>query len=101
MFLFFYFNFEGDDCSQEANKGYWEVIDAKGGFSPVGSASHAAVVFKDSMYILGGESYKRGKMTYNYDFTGNIWETLHMDNKPFPTGRYGHSAVLFGVKAFI
>lgn len=86
----------GDDCSQFANKGYWEVIDSKG-FIPVGSASHAAVVFKDSMYILGGESYKRGKLAYLYDFTGNVWETLHMDIKPFPSGRYGHSAVLFGV----
>lgn len=94
-------HYKGDDCSQEASLGYWEVIDAKGGFSPVGSASHAAVVFKDSMYILGGESYKRGKMTYIYDFTGNIWETLHMDIKPFPTGRYGHSAVLFGDKIYM
>lgn len=87
----------GDDCSQIAHKGYWEMVESKG-FLPVGSASHEAVVFRDSMYIIGGESYKRGKMTYIYDFTGNVWETLHMDNKPFPTGRYGHSAVLFGVR---
>ncbi|KAL0276657.1 UNVERIFIED_CONTAM: hypothetical protein PYX00_004182 [Menopon gallinae] len=93
-------HFKGDDCSQFANKGYWEVIDSKG-FIPVGSASHAAVVFRDSMYILGGESYKRGKLAYLYDFTGNVWETLHMDIKPFPSGRYGHSAVLFGDKIYI
>lgn len=90
------FLYLGDDCSQVASKGYWEVVGSMG-FMPVGSASHAAVVFKDSMYIIGGESYKRGKMTYIYDFTGNVWETLHMDNKPYPSGRYGHSAVLFGV----
>lgn len=39
---------------------------------PEGSASHGAVVWRDSLYIVGGESYERAKPMYVYDFTGNI-----------------------------
>jgi len=89
--------FKGDDCSQLAKEGYWEIVTSKDSFTPVGSASHGAVVFLDSMYVIGGESFGQGQMTYFYDFTGNVWETLHMESKHFPSPRYGHSVVLFGV----
>lgn len=60
---------QGDDCSQVADRGYWEVAQPKD-FQPEGSASHAAVVWRDSLYIVGGESYNRSQMMYIYDFTG-------------------------------
>lgn len=49
--------------------GYWEVVQPRG-FVPVGSASHGAVVWGDSLYIIGGESYHRAEMIYLYDFNG-------------------------------
>ncbi|XP_067009750.1 attractin-like protein 1 isoform X3 [Anabrus simplex] len=93
--------FKGDDCSQVEDAGYWEVVQLLKAYSPEGSASHGAVVWRDSLYIIGGESYQRGKMIYVYDFNGNVWETLHMDSKKLPTPRYGHSAVLFGDKIYM
>lgn len=61
----------GEDCSQVADLGYWEVVHWKN-FVPEGSASHGAVVWRDSLYIVGGESYHRGKMIYVYDFNGMV-----------------------------
>jgi len=60
----------GDDCSQVAEHGYWEVLKTSD-FVPQGSASHTAVVWQDSMYIVGGESFKKGHMLYVYDFNGD------------------------------
>ena len=59
----------GDDCSQVADGGYWEDIPAKD-FLPQGMASHTAVVWRDSMYVIGGESFNRAAMIYVYDFNG-------------------------------
>jgi hypothetical protein len=66
----------GEDCSQVADLGYWEVVHWKD-FVPEGSASHGAVVWRDSLYIVGGESYHRGKMIYVYDFNGNLSSDLY------------------------
>lgn len=63
--------FTGDDCSQVADNGYWEVIQPKD-FLPQGSASHTAVVWRDSMYVIGGESFNRAEMIYVYDFNGKL-----------------------------
>jgi hypothetical protein len=61
----------GEDCSQRAELGYWDVLQPKA-FVPEGSASHGAVVWRDSLYIVGGESYERAKPMYVYDFTGKL-----------------------------
>ncbi|XP_014253614.1 attractin [Cimex lectularius] len=92
--------YRGEDCSQVADHGYWEVVTPRGSL-PKGSASHTAVVWRDSLHIIGGESYNTSDMIYTYDFTGNVWETNHMDSKTAPTPRYGHSAVIFGDKIYI
>jgi attractin len=107
----------GDDCSQTLNNGFWELLQPKA-FVPEGSASHGVVVWRDSLYVIGGESYERAKLMYVYDFTGqycrnvvhdefiyyfdvvigNIWETVHINSKNVPQSRYGHSTVIFGVR---
>lgn len=69
--------FVGDDCSQVAEHGYWEVLKTSD-FVPQGSASHTAVVWQDSMYIVGGESFKKGQMLYVYDFNGELFDTCFM-----------------------
>ena len=61
----------GEDCSQVADLGYWEVVHWKN-YVPDGSASHGAVVWRDSLYIVGGESYRRRQMIYVYNFNGNF-----------------------------
>ncbi|KAK7866706.1 hypothetical protein R5R35_003244 [Gryllus longicercus] len=91
--------FKGDDCSQREDGGYWEVVQSA--FMPKGSASHGAIVWKDSLYIVAGESYQSAEMIYLYDFNGNVWETPHMDSKKVPLTRYGHSAVLYGDKIYM
>lgn len=67
--------FIGDDCSQVAEHGYWELLKTSD-FVPQGSASHTAVVWQDSMYIVGGESFKKGHMLYVYDFNGKFLNYL-------------------------
>ncbi|KAG5869328.1 hypothetical protein JTB14_005136 [Gonioctena quinquepunctata] len=90
--------YKGDDCGQLANEGYWETISVPS-FTPPGSASHGAAVWRDSMYVIAGESYNKGYLLSVYDFNGYIWETPHISESPSP--RYGHSAVLYGDKIFI
>ncbi|RZF37106.1 hypothetical protein LSTR_LSTR013802 [Laodelphax striatellus] len=98
--------YRGEDCSQVAEMGYWETVQTKD-FVPEGSASHSAVVWRDSLYIIGGESYyhpppnELPKLIYVYDFNGKVWETHHMESRNIPTLRYGHSAVLFGDKIYV
>ncbi|XP_063985474.1 attractin-like protein 1 isoform X1 [Diachasmimorpha longicaudata] len=91
--------YKGSDCSQRVERGYWETIPYKD-FSPEGSASHCSIVWHDSLYIVGGESFHRSKMIYVYDFTGNVWETPHIEGiRPLP--RYSHTCVLFGDKIYM
>lgn len=89
----------GADCNQTSEQGYWEAINYIEA-SPEGSASHCAIVWKDSLYIIGGESFHRAKMIYVYDFNGNVWETPHIIGR-HPLPRYGHSCVLFGDKIYM
>ncbi|XP_026479999.1 attractin-like protein 1 [Ctenocephalides felis] len=94
--------FRGSDCSQHASKGWWRAARAKD-FAPPGSAGHCAVVWKDSLHVIAGESYSRANaLVYTYDFNGNVWETVHADRgAPSPSPRYGASAVIYGDKVFM
>ncbi|XP_012270635.1 attractin-like protein 1 isoform X2 [Orussus abietinus] len=92
--------FKGSDCSQRADRGFWETITYKD-ISPDGSASHCSVVWRDSLYVVGGDSFNRAKMIYIYDFNGNVWETPHIETGKRPDPRYAHSCVLFGDKIYL
>ncbi|XP_014206707.1 putative protein tag-53 [Copidosoma floridanum] len=91
--------FKGADCNQTSEQGYWEAINYLE-LPPEGSASHCAVVWHDSLYIVGGESFHRAKMIYVYDYNGNVWETPHVTGHR-PQARYGHSCVLYGDKIYM
>ncbi|XP_020278926.1 attractin-like protein 1 isoform X2 [Pseudomyrmex gracilis] len=91
--------YRGADCSQRSDHGFWETV-TYNGLAPNGSASHCSIVWKDSLYVVGGESFHRAKMIYFYDFNGNVWETAHVDGRA-PLPRYAHSCVLFGDKIFV
>ncbi|XP_011147509.1 attractin-like protein 1 isoform X1 [Harpegnathos saltator] len=90
--------YKGADCSQKGDRGFWENIMYKD--LPDGSSSHCSIVWKDSLYVVGGESFHRAKMIYVYDYNGNVWETPHVEGK-VPLPRYAHSCVLFGDKIFM
>lgn len=49
--------------------GFWETVNVQG-FTPPGSASHGVAIWKDSMFVLAGESYARASFMYVYDFNG-------------------------------
>ncbi|TGZ32639.1 Uncharacterized protein DBV15_09083 [Temnothorax longispinosus] len=91
--------FKGADCSQRGDHGFWESVTYKD-LPPEGSASHCSIVWKDSLYVVGGESFHRAKMIYVYDYNGNVWETPHVEGR-VPLPRYAHSCVLFGDKIFM
>ncbi|XP_066586444.1 attractin-like protein 1 isoform X2 [Prorops nasuta] len=90
--------FKGADCSQRSDRGFWETVGYMVG--PEGSASHCSVVWMDSLYVLGGESFHRAKMIYVYDYNGNVWWTPQVDGK-IPTPRYAHSCVLHKDKIYM
>ncbi|EZA62767.1 Putative protein tag-53 [Ooceraea biroi] len=91
--------YKGADCGQKSDNGYWETVTYKD--LPLdGSASHCSIVWKDSLYVVGGESFRHAKMIYVYDYNGNVWETPHVEGR-VPLPRYAHSCVLFGDKIFM
>lgn len=49
--------------------GFWETVNVQG-FIPPGSASHGVAIWKDSMFVIAGESYNRASFMYVYDFNG-------------------------------
>ncbi|ERL89257.1 hypothetical protein D910_06630, partial [Dendroctonus ponderosae] len=91
-------------CEPERGRGYWETVSIPS-FLPPGSASHSAVVWKDSMYVIAGERYngyyrhRNIPLMFIYDFNGKVWETPHINEGPVM--RYGHSTVLYGDKIFL
>lgn len=91
--------FVGADCSQRGDHGFWESVTYKD-LPPEGSASHCSIVWKDSLYVVGGESFHRAKMIYVYDYNGNVWETPHVEGR-VPLPRYAHSCVLYGDKIYM
>lgn len=94
-------SWKGEDCGQLSSQGYWETVTPQG-YTPPGSASHGAAVWRDSMYVVAGEIYNRGPMLNVYDFNGNVWESPHIIEGPVSlTRRYAHSTVLYGDKLFV
>ncbi|CAG0917287.1 unnamed protein product [Notodromas monacha] len=97
--------YKGHDCSQHEDDGVWEW-EGTGSFLPSGRASHSAVVYGDSLYIIGGEDFKDDNVDVNpqfivrFDLTGKVWETVH-SVKERPTWRYGHTAVMHGDKIYV
>uniref|UniRef100_A0ABD2XI47 Attractin-like protein 1 n=1 Tax=Trichogramma kaykai TaxID=54128 RepID=A0ABD2XI47_9HYME len=101
-------DYTGADCSQAKNQGYWERVDWTSSSSasslPEGSASHCSVVWKDQLYVVGGESFHRAQMVYVYDFRLNVWEQPQQtstSSKKQPLPRYGHSCVLHADKIYM
>lgn len=93
--------FAGSDCTQSTAAGYWSIITPE--FSPPpGSASHGSAVWRDTLHIIGGESYGQAQLLYTYDFNGNVWETVHSRGSGvqslIPEPRFGASTVMYGDK---
>ncbi|KAH8291888.1 hypothetical protein KR054_001951 [Drosophila jambulina] len=97
-----YEGFAGDDCSQISAHGAWTTVHPKHSPAPAGTASHGATVWRDTLHIVGGESYGRGELMSTYDFNANVWETLRPEEGgEMPDKRYGASTVMYGDKIFM
>lgn len=95
-------DYGGNDCSQPKAHGIWSSVNSKRSLPPNGTASHAATVWHDTMYVISGESYGRGRLMSTYDFNGNVWETVHPEKDTIvPAQRYGMSTVMHGDKIFM
>lgn len=81
--------------------GYWTTISPEFSSPVRGSASHGSAVWRDTLYIIAGESYGQGELLYTYDFNGNVWETVHTSGSIVPDPRYGASTVMYGDKIFM
>ena len=100
---------KGDDCSQKAETGYWEVAAAGG--SGDGSAgieerrtSHQAVVDRGYMWAVGGEQLHRqaGRgMLRRWELARAAWQPVEVDSGRAPSERYGHSAVVHDSKIYM
>lgn len=108
-FFFFIFHFvrckcspgfAGTDCTQISSMGYWTTISPDFS-SPAGSASHGSAVWRDTLHIIAGESYNQGELLHQYDFNGNVWETVHAKVTKSPANRYSASTVMYGDKIFM
>ncbi|XP_017848030.1 attractin-like protein 1 isoform X2 [Drosophila busckii] len=92
----------GDDCGQLRAHGVWSTVHPKHSQAPAGSASHGAAVWRDTLHIIGGETYGRGELMSTYDFNGNVWESMHPeDGRATPAQRYGASIVMYGDKIYM
>lgn len=95
-------HYGGNDCGQLKAHGVWSTVIPKQSSTPHGTASHASAVWRDTLHIIGGESYGRGELMTTYDFNGNVWETLHVEEgSSVPAKRYGASTVMYGDKIFM
>ncbi|GAB6024044.1 hypothetical protein CHUAL_008765 [Chamberlinius hualienensis] len=94
--------YAGEDCSYLAHRGYWERISTAPP-SLWGRASHAATVYKDQMWIFGGERFKKENYCdiWKYDFETQNWSQLSSHSRPQPFRRYGHSVVTYKNYAYI
>ena len=107
-----------------AEEGEWSEVKVKKGESPSPRHSHTAVVWKNSLFIFGG-ALEKGALDntlYSFNFGTNIplpsssfhtklparfwfsvqrtWKKVSVKGTP-PSGRWGHSAVVFGSSMFI
>ena len=87
----------GEDCTQEEEKGAWEVIHSGSSEIEEGRTSHAAVVTESQMWVVGGEQLHKltnHKMINIWDFQENDWVDVGESGDRSPSERYGHSVVL-------
>ncbi|XP_075145870.1 attractin-like protein dsd [Haematobia irritans] len=90
----------GNDCGQLRSHGTWSSINAQ--HLPNGTASHAASVWRDKMFVISGESYGRGRLMSSYHFHDEIWEKVHpAKDSIVPAQRYGMSTVINGDKIYM
>lgn len=97
------YGYVGADCSQAVADGYWSYVKSGGGPAPGGRALHAAVIYQEAMYVVGGEHFAAGEpFLRRYDIRRRKWEAVltseeaNAKQHQQPAPRFGHSAVVYG-----
>lgn len=97
-------DYAGEDCSSLRKTGYWETLRTNSD-ALYGRASHATVVYKDEMWIFGGERFRKEKYCdiWRFNFSSQEWiqpEPARVHGR-VPFRRYGHTAVVHERHAYI
>ncbi len=80
-------------CKLRGGKHNWKRIDAEGTV-PLNRFGHAAVVVKNSMFVIGGwNGHDTMDDIYQYNFISKLWFDIRRIKGVRPTPRYRHSAV--------
>lgn len=81
----------------------WEPVQFTGKVKTCEKATHTAVVYQDSMYVLNGWTpYFTQRVVqefHEYDFKKKTWKTLTSTDGP--KACYGHKAVVYGDSMFV
>ncbi|KAK3875518.1 hypothetical protein Pcinc_019616 [Petrolisthes cinctipes] len=95
--------YNGSDCSQVIDDGWWEVVGHDGTSrvalpgpkaSLLQRSSHTAVLIGNSIWVLGGYSFVHQPFLMRYQITENVWIVENSTSIKKPMPRYGHSAVV-------
>ena len=96
----------GEDCSQRAEQGWWEVVDTGAGAGGVAThrTSHGAVIEGGDMWVVGGEFLHRApsdSMVTHWDMATSSWDAVPSAGTRAPSERYGHSVVIHNGALFM
>ena len=88
-------------CKLRDGKFKWKQIHAEGTI-PLNRFGHAAVVIRNSMFVIGGwNGHDTMDDIYQYSFLSNLWFEIRRIKGVRPNPRYRHSAVGYGSKIII
>lgn len=112
-----YYGFIGIDCSQIKHEGYWSLITTTN--TPNGRALHQAVIYEDTMFIIGGEYFNYDEhFLIKYDMKQKKWDNVdatkqqqqqqpqhghhhHHHHHHIPDDRFGHSVIVFNHTLYV
>ncbi|UXI20195.1 cytosol aminopeptidase [Sarcoptes scabiei] len=88
------FDYVGIDCSRSIHDGYWWLLSTTN--APNGRALHQAVIYNDSMFVIGGEYFNYPEQfLISYDLKLKKWDNVVLNTAEQPNERFGHSVIIF------
>jgi len=89
-----------DFCRLHLGEMKWSVVESYGEI-PSPRWGHVSFVYKNKLYIHGGNEAKYAALGdfYSYDFSSGQWFKIDLPNSPTP--RFAHSSAVHGNKLYI